>query len=104
MKKTIRLSNEARIILKKLSTPELTFLKSIKEDKGFSTFSEIVNTLIDLEKNQFFGDNESAYENPVWQARHAYARGGVAKLILLTNIIVAAGSELEAREEERKKK
>lgn len=104
MKKTVKTSNEERIILKRLSTEQLSFLSSLRQNQDFSTFLEIIDMVIDLEKNSFFGENESMYENPVWQARHAYARGGVAKLIMITRLIAAAEEELGRREEERKKR
>lgn len=100
----LRLSNESRLILSKLDISQLSFLSSIKLNKDFQTFQDVVNLLIDIEKNSFFGDDESKYENPVWQARHAYARGGIAKLIMLLNIIVGAEVEMQRREQERKKR
>lgn len=104
MTKQLRLSNEIKMILKGLSAPQLAFLSGIKDDKDFQTFADIVNTLIDIEKNSFFGDDESKYESSVWQARHAYSRGGVAKLIMLLHIVMGAQQEMISREQERKKK
>lgn len=104
MKKQLRLSHEATMILRGLDTPQLHFLNSLRQDKDFSTFSEIINLLIDTEKNMFFGEDESKYSEGVWQARHAYARGGIAKLIMLTQIIIGSEIELNYREGERKKR
>lgn len=92
------------MILEKLENTQLSFLTKIKHDKEFATFKEIINILIDVEKNSFFGDDESKYDNHVWQARHAYARGGIAKLILFMNIMVGSEMEFNRRESERKKK
>lgn len=97
MKKTIPLSAEERGVLEKLDTDQLQFFSKLKDDKDFPVFKDTINLLIDLEKNQFFGDDESKYQEHVWQARHAFARGGVGKLVSLLRIIYASGDELNRR-------
>lgn len=101
--KQVKLTHEERLILQKLSNQQLAFLKEI-EDRGLSTLKDIVNILIDIEKNIFFSVDESKFSQDALYAQHAYARGGIARLTTLLRII--AGSEQEAliRENERKKR
>lgn len=104
MTQKIRLSNEERGILERLSSEQIQFLNKIVSDNEFRTLKEIVNLLIDVEKNLFFKIDEAKFEPMTLYADHAYVRGGIAKLTTLLHII--AGSEHEAlrREEERKKR
>ena len=104
MTKQVKLSNEERQILSKLSNPQLLFLKRVAEDKEFQTLRDIVNVLIDVEKNIFFGENEASLTSEVLYAKHAYARGGIAKLVTLIRLLVGSSDELSVREEERKKR
>ena len=97
--KTVPISNEERVILKSLEVEQLQFLSKLKDDVQFQTFKDIVNFLIDLEKDQFFGEDESKYSETVWQAKHAYARGGVGKLIMMLHVIYASGDELNRRQD-----
>lgn len=104
MKKQMRLNNEERIILQKLSNDQLQFFKKLASDKEFTALKEVVNVLIDVEKNIFFATNESKVTPDTLFAQHAYARGGIGKLTTLLRIIVAAEYELEIRGNERLKK
>lgn len=104
MKKEIKLSQEERIILRKLSNPQLYFLKRIVLDKDFQTLVDIVNVLIDNEKNIFFKEDETQDEPVVLYAKHAYARGGIARLTTFLRLIVGSEKEIMEREIERKKR
>lgn len=100
----MRLNNEERIILQKLSIEQLQFFKKLASDKDFSTLKDVVNVLIDVEKNIFFATNEAKGTPDTLYAQHAYARGGIGKLTTLLRIIVAAEYEIDLRENERLKK
>jgi len=104
MTKQIKLTHEENLILRKLTHTQLGFLKRIREDKDFDTLKGIVNTLIDVEKNIFFGEDGSKLTPDGLYAKHAYARGGIARLTTFLRLM--AGSELESmrREDERQKK
>ena len=104
MKKEVKLTNEERMILRKLSNPQLFFLKGIAEHKDFLTLPGIVNVLIDTEKNIFFADDETQNTPEVLYAKHAYARGGIAKLTIFMRLIVGAQQEISYREAERIKR
>lgn len=101
MKKQVLTIEEQRM-LQKLNLTQLYFLKRIKNDKDAETFKQIVNMLIDIEKNIFFGENEISRDDLF--AKHAYARGGIGKLTTLFRIIQGSEAELDRREAERKKK
>lgn len=101
MKKPIKLTNEERIILTKLSAAQLEFFSKLREDKDFFVLTDVINSLIDIEKNIFFKEDESKVDPMVLYAQHAYSRGGIAKLIALVHIIVGAEQELQSREKER---
>lgn len=103
MTKQLRLTIEELAMLKKFDNDALQFFAEIKDHKSFPVFVDLVNTLIDMEKNLFFGEDESRYTETVWQAKHAYARGGIAKLIQFLHIIMGANTELTRRDQERKK-
>lgn len=102
--KQVKLNNEERLILQKLSIEQLQFFKKLASDKNFSSLKEVVNILIDVEKNIFFATNESKLTPDTLFAQHAYARGGIGKLTTLLRIIVSAEYELEVRENERLKR
>jgi hypothetical protein len=104
MKQPLRLSSEEQHILRKLTTEQIAFLKTIKNDKNFATLKTIVDILIDTEKNLFFGENEGKYTPDTLYAKHAYARGGIGKITSFLRIIIASEQESLHREEERKKK
>ena len=101
--KQVKLTNEERLILQKLTNEQINFLKSIDE-KGLTTLKQIVNTLIDIEKNIFFGTEGSKLTPDGLYAKHAYARGGIARLTTLLRIIAGSEHESSLREEERKKR
>lgn len=101
--KKFALTNEERLILHKLSNEQLLFFKKLASDKDFYTLKEVVNILIDIEKNVFFGVNEAKIDPQKLHAQHAYARGGIGKLTNLLRLIVAADHELQYRENERVK-
>lgn len=104
MNKQVNLSFQEQAILKKLNNDQLRFLIRIKDDKDFESFVSLVNYFIDMEKNLFFGEDESKYSETIWQVKHAYARGGVAKLTMLLRLIVGAQQELLKRSEKGKNK
>jgi hypothetical protein len=104
MKKQIPLNNEERRILAKLTNTQLQFFSKLSQDKDFSTLKDVVNLLIDVEKNIFFATNESKETPDTLYALHAYSRGGIAKITTLVRIIVASSYEIEARENERLKR
>lgn len=101
--KQVRLTLEAQAVIKKMDNDQLSYLSSIGTSSKFQIFKDLVNLLIDQEKNMFFGDDESKYDDSTWRSKHAYARGGIAKLIMLIHIIYGSQAELNRREEERKK-
>lgn len=104
MKKVLKLTNEERQILEKLNNTQISFLKKIYRDKDFVTLKDIVNILIDIEKNVFFGTDGSKLTRSGLFAKHAYARGGIARLATLLRIMAGSELESERRENERKKK
>jgi len=97
----MKLTGEERALLSKLSKEQLAFLAGIADDKEFSTLQDIVNYLMDHEKNVFFAEKE--VDPAALAIDHAFARGGIAKLVMLLHIIGGSKHEIAKREEERKK-
>ena len=101
--KVLKLTHEERQILQKLTSNEIGFLKRIYKDSEFVTFKKIVNTLIDVEKNIFFGEDGSKLTPEGLYSKHAYARGGIARLTTFLRLMAGAEEESARRENERKK-
>ncbi len=98
----MKLTADERDILTRLTKEQLLFLSSIAGDTNFSVFSQIINFLIDQEKNIFF--KNTAYDKEKLAADLAFSRGGVAKITMFYHVIVGSKAELDRRNEERKKK
>ena len=98
----MRLNYEERLLLSKLTKEQLLYLISIADDKEFIVFTQIINYLIDQEKNIFFGTKE--FDKDKLAADHAFSRGGIAKLVMFMHIIAGAKSELGRRGKETRKK
>ena len=95
--KEIKLSNEQRAILEKLTIRQLEFFSSISQHKNFPEFNKIINMLVDIEKEKFFGENE--YDEKRLGLDHAYSRGSIAGLIQMLRLISVSQHELEKRTE-----
>lgn len=93
----IKVSAHQQGILDHLKVPQLVFFSKIAEDKDFKEFTKLANTLIDLEKNSFFGERE--YDEKKLAVNHAYSRGGIGMLVNLLKIIAASTHELEVRKQ-----
>jgi hypothetical protein len=102
--KPYRLSLEELKLLQHLSNEQLSYFSDIGVSAKFQYFKDLVNYLIDQEKDIFFVEDESRFDDSTWKAKHAYARGGIAKLVKLIHIIYGSNGELMRRDEERKKK
>lgn len=100
--KKLKLSFEEQTILRRLSREQLAFLQELSEHKHFAVLTDVINFLIDQEKNVFFSEREV---DPMKLAvLHHFSRGGIAKLVMLVHLIVGAKHELAIREKERKKR
>ena len=77
----------------------MSFLTEVAEHKNFGVFIDIVNLVIDQEKNIFFKKNE--IEPAKLAVLHSYSRGGIARLVNLIHIIGGAKKELERRSKKR---
>lgn len=93
----IKLSSEQKAILDKLTIRQLEFFSSIAQHKHFPEFAKIVNMLVDVEKEKFFGENE--YDEKRLQLDHAYSRGSIGGLIQLLRLVSVSQHELEKRTE-----
>jgi hypothetical protein len=96
MKKDVSLNIEEKALLYHLGKEELVKLVLMGESKGFPVMVDLVNKLIDQEKNIFFGEKAFTAERLYYL--HAYSSGGIAKLISLMRVIVGAKKELRERE------
>lgn len=101
MNKTLRLTGQERELLERLPLRTLAFFKKIQNDTEFKSFQEVVNHLIDLEKNQFFKEGIE-HEPQKLAIDHAYSRGGIAMIIKFLHLIFAASHEIDKREQARK--
>ncbi len=95
--KEIKLSVEQRAILDKLTIRQLEFFSSVSQHKNFPEFSNVINLLITIEKEKFFGENE--YDEKRLVLDHAYSRGSIAGLIQMLRLISISQHELEKRTE-----
>lgn len=95
--KDIALSAEQKAVLEKISIRQLAFFSRISQDKDFPEFSKVINLIIDIEKNKFYGENE--YDEKKLVMDHAYSRGGAGMLVKLIRLISVAQHELEKRTE-----
>ena len=93
--KIVRLSAEERAIVTRLSLEQLQFLTDLGENPKFHLLVEIIDNLIDHEKNIFFSERE--IEPGKLAVLHSFSRGGIAKLAMLVHIIGAARVELTSR-------
>lgn len=98
----MKLTPEERYVLEKMSVKGLQFLARIESDKDFKTLIDIVNFLIDYEKNQVFAMKEN--DKDKLAVEHAFSRGIVAGESKVLILIKAAQGELSRREELREKK
>ena len=95
--KDIALSAEQRLLLEKLSVRQLEFFSEIAQNKNFPEFAKVINLIIDIEKNKFFGENE--YDEKRLVLDHSFSRGGAAMLVRLLRLISVSQHELEKRTE-----
>lgn len=101
MKKPVTLSGEEKAILLKLSNDQLRVLSQFKETAAFIALTDVINMLIDIDKNIFFSLNEGKIEPVALACEHAYVRGGIAKNITLQRIIHGCEYELRRRDKEQ---
>lgn len=93
--KQITLSAEEREVLATLSIEQLEFFSEVSRHKNFPHFLEVINLMINQEKNIFFTKNEINPDKLF--ALHAFSRGGIAKLVILIHIIGSSSGELSRR-------
>lgn len=91
----MKLTPEERQLLEKLSKDQLIYLTGLSDDKNFPILTDITNFFINVEKNKFFGENETTEE--ALTIKHAFARGNVAGLVKLLHIIGGSKAELDRR-------
>ena len=91
----MKLSAEERILLQKLTKDQLIFLSEIAGSEDYTVFIQIVNYLIEQEKNMFFRD--TAYDKEKLSADLAFSRGTIAGITKFVHIIGAAKHELSRR-------
>lgn len=96
----MKITAEDRAILGKLSLTSLRFLSKVAEDKDFPAYIKLMEELCNFEKDRTFGLNE----DDKLLVEHAYARGRVAGYLQSATLMSAARSEIERREDERRKK
>ncbi len=95
MTKPVALTAEEAKLLSQLPIESLKILVEIKESgRLFVVVSDIVNRVIDIEKNYIFGLGE----NQNLQSEHAFSRGKAAFGASFIKLIMGAGSELARRE------
>lgn len=92
---SLKLSGEEVSILKQLNDKQLAYLSKLSNEKDFYVFKQIINVLINIERDYFFGSNtvdpQKLYDT------HNFSRGGIAKLVTLGHLIGGAVVELERR-------
>ncbi len=93
-----RLTFEEDKLVKNMSNDQLRFFMELAKHKDFVVFVDLVNLLIDYEKDYFFGDQE--FEPTKLAVDHAFSRGGVAKLTMLLRLIAASEKELLSRKKD----
>lgn len=96
--KVARISAEEKAILTRMTLDQLRFLDELADLKDFHMLIDIVNDLIDHEKNIFFSEREIQPEKLA--VLHAFSRGGIAKLAMLIHIIGSAKAELSVRKKD----
>lgn len=99
----LRLSLEEQGLLKNIDQETLVFFSQLKDHKKFQGLIDLIFLLIDLEKNTFFSGNINDNDENLLK-RYSFARGTVAGLLMLRNIILGANYELQKRDEARRKK
>ena len=99
MIKKVTLSVEEWQVLKKLNNEQLRLLTEFKDRKEFQALVDIVNIMIDIDKNYFFSENEGNMKPMELALKHAYLRGANARGIVITRLIASASSEILRREE-----
>ena len=104
MKKAVVLTQQERAILAKLPTEHLRLLVGIRDGGFLTSIISIVNLMIDVNKNYFFGENELNISAEKLALKHAELRGEAAGQMRLIYLIQGAASELLRREEQTKKK
>lgn len=102
MKEPLKLSIEEKLLLEKLPLAHLQFFRALSEDKNFPLLKDLVNYLINDEKNFVLGLNTKNPNEALYEI--AYARGGIKILRKLVEIILGSKQEIANREEERKKR
>lgn len=103
MKKPVVLSGEERNVLRQLNNEQLRLLVQLKDRAEFQAIIDLVNLMIDIDKNYFFRENEGAMEPVQLALKHAYRRGASARGIEITRMIQGASSEILQREEATRK-
>lgn len=91
----MKLTLEEKQLLERLTKEQLIYLSQLAENKDFPTLTAITNFFIEIEKNKFFGENETTEE--ALTIKHAFARGSVAGLVKLLHIIGGSKVELDRR-------
>ncbi len=99
----INLTLEEQGLLKRIDQETLIFFSELKDNKKFSSFTDLIATLIDLEKNTFFTGSIIDSSEALLK-RYEFSRGTITGLLMLKHIILGAPYEIQKRDEARKKK
>lgn len=94
-----KLSSEEHALLSHIEREHLLFLAELGDNPKFHFLVDIINDLIDHEKNVFFSERE--VDPAKIAVLHAYSKGGIAKLIMLIHIIGAARAEFDRRTKDK---
>lgn len=103
MNKVVKLSNEELSALMQLDNDQLRALRDLRDTKAFLAMHDLVNVLIDYEKNYLFSINERRMTPTELALKHAYSRGLCGAGAKLLRLITASQGELARREEAKKK-
>lgn len=103
MNKQIRLSDEEMKLLRSLSNEQLRMFRELREQPVFLALHDLVNAMIDYEKEYVFSLNEGGMSPTDFVLKHAFSRGQAAIGPRILRLITGSGIELLRREKEREK-
>jgi len=103
MSDKIKLSIEDQAILHKLNNDQLRFLLELDEHKDNRVFIEIINLLIDREKEISFQKSIRDYNPQKIYGLHAMSQGIVTAYVNFFHLVKGARLELDRRSKESKK-
>ena len=101
MNNKIKLSIEEQAILHKLNNDQLRFLVEIDENSKKERLVEVLNLLINREKDVFFQENGLKLDPEKLYALHAFSRGSVTAYVTLFHLLKGAKLELVKRNDKK---